>query len=387
MDFENKNYYELLGLGTLTQEERENLSFSSIEKAYLREKYSEYTPAWELKEIEEAFKVLSTPEKKKEYDKYLNSKTIVPSASSSQPEPPVQPEPMAQPEPEPFNIFQINRGEPSSHKNIKNSQITSKITSKLSNLSKVLIPVAGAAVGFTFAGGIVGIAAGIAVGSLASAILHKKPIKFKLVKKLKEMKITKITTEESKLIEEYNKKLEDQIYKLLSEPHNNYNLQIALSRYENQVELLRKRMEIKKNEKVKKGELLKYKLELTLLKNQLETAEKRIEVIREKIDIYDDKKKEQKLSKINKKISKTEQDIKEKESNKVLGIAKLKIKKSNLLGKRDRIAKRIKLTNDMVGKVQDGFIKAYDIVRNIKNVFVPIETIDQELFSNAPKSK
>ena len=53
-----------------------------------------------------------------------------------------------------------------------------------------------------------------------------------------------------KLIEEYNKKLEDQIYKLLSEPHNNYNLQIALSRYENQVELLRKRMEIKKNENI-----------------------------------------------------------------------------------------------------------------------------------------
>lgn len=469
--YENQTYYDVLGLPKDGKKENgDPVSIDSITKARDRLKYGnedDRVPFFMWKKIDEAYDVLSDPERRKEYDKFLemgnshsfstmdnnisdsfvsnepsseeltsddnsiqenNSIDLNPdnyriadyennaSSNDSSEEVLNQESDLGEPlipfseendliydEPADLNfdnnpdnndrinddieqptdvnnidVFPINR-EPSKSAPKKTNF---KIPEPVKKASRFVIKVAGATVGFfiggTFAsigGAIIG--AGVAFGVVSVAIKSKKTIKLKLDKRKSGGKITSVSTEESKLIEEYNKILEDQIYTLLSEPHNNYNLEIARLRFQNQIELLKKRIEMKKNEKPKRGFLTKYKLELTALITQLETAENRMVKINQKIDEYN---KESRLSKLNKKISDKNKQINDPSTG-LLKVKKLEIKKNRLLKKRDSRAKTIKLTNDLVGKVQDGAIKAYDVSKNFfKNVFVPVEKIDPEIY-------
>lgn len=416
MNFEGKDYYNKLGVS-------KNASLDQIRKAYYREKFDNpYVSIWAKSDLDEAYYVLTDLDKKKQYDEYLNNKSLdseYPSSIESvfnendeqkfddtfyidkedykidedtsekegdfkleQPskEEPLElkensekPESKEQKLDEPIRIFPINMDK------LNNKQDNKALGNNKKKLIKILGTIGSGAVVFAVTGLLTPSIALVLAGTVATSFLTNRAIKYKLDKTKKEKKITKITTPESKLIEEYNKKLDDQVYKLLSEPHNNYNLEISRLRYENQIELLNKRIEMKKSEKIKKGCITKHKLELTALNMQLETAHKRLSNINEKMENYS---KEQSLSKLNKKISDKAKEIDAKESSQTLGIKKLEAKKSKLLEKRDIKANKLKLRRDRIGKVQDGVIYAYDMVRNLKNVFVPVEEIDEQLNTN-----
>ena len=129
------------------------------------------------------------------------------------------------------------------------------------------------------------------------AYIAMKKLKGKKLKlhRNKHKKMTDIKTQESKLIEEYNQNLDTQINTLLAQPHNNYNLQIAKTRYENQIELLKKRIELKMNETVKRGGLTKYKLECVALHNQLRIEQKKLKTVNSKINEYNKTEKNKKF--------------------------------------------------------------------------------------------
>ena len=107
-------------------------------------------------------------------------------------------------------------------------------------------------------------------------------------------------------MEFYRKQLDEKIDKVLGERHLNYNLEIDKLRYENYIELLKKMIELKENEVVKKGGLLKYKLQLTALRRQLKVFEISLNNVNSKINST---KRPQKLSKIYDNLSQVNEKI------------------------------------------------------------------------------
>lgn len=211
------------------------------------------------------------------------------------------------------------------------------------------------------------------------AYIAMKKLKGKKLKlhRNKHKKMTDIKTQESKLIEEYNQNLDTQINTLLAQPHNNYNLQIAKTRYENQIELLKKRIELKMNETVKRGGLTKYKLECVALHNQLRITQERLRTINLKINEYNktEKNKNPILNKKNEELYELDSKIKKEEKNNRFSIKKLNIKRENLQKSRDSHARRLKITRNFVGKVQDDSIKVFDYIWNIKEYLTPYNKI------------
>ena len=217
---------------------------------------------------------------------------------------------------------------------------------------------------------------GLIVSSLAVKKLSGKKLK---LHPNKHKKISDIKTQESKLIEEYNKNLDEQINTLLAQKHNNYNLQISKIKYENQIELLQKRIELKLNENVKRGGLIKYKLECVALNNQLETAKENLKNINSKIIDYskNEKTRNHILNATNKMLYESDAEVKQAQNEKQrFSIKKLNVKKEFWKKTRDFSAKRLKTTRNFVGKIQDGVIKAYDSVRSVKEIFTPYDEID-----------
>ena len=156
---------------------------------------------------------------------------------------------------------------------------------------------------------------GLIVSSLAVKKLSGKKLK---LHPNKHKKISDIKTQESKLIEEYNKNLDEQINTLLAQKHNNYNLQISKIKYENQIELLQKRIELKLNENVKRGGLIKYKLEYVALNNQLETAKENLKNINSKIIDYskNEKTRNHILNATNKMLYESDAEVKQAQNEK-----------------------------------------------------------------------
>lgn len=416
MNFEGKDYYNKLGV-------TKTASIEQIRDAYYREKFDNlYVSIWEKSDLDEAYDVLTNLDKKKQYDQYLDSKlkdyeytgdtNLIPvkakdqnldntieitkenykigedeSENQNSEEASISPienkkqeqQKDLKDEQEPVKIFPIKVDKLKNEKTLNEGKsLNENVKKKIEIFGAIGSGLVGfAVVGLLTPSILVTLAGGVAIGLLAN-----KTIKYKLNKTKKEKKITKITTPETKLIEEYNKKLDNQVYKLLSEPHNNYNLEISRLRYENQIELLNQRIQMKKTENIKKGSITKHKLELTALNMQLETAQKRLSNINEKIENYS---KEQSLSKLNKKISDKDKELEAKESSQTLGIKKLEMQKSKLLEKRDTKANKLKLRRDKIGRVQDGVIHAYDMVRNLKNVFIPVEEIDDQFNKKVQK--
>ena len=224
----------------------------------------------------------------------------------------------------------------------------------------------------------------IAIGGIpgliiANAVIKKLEGKKTKLHNKKHKKISEIKTQESKLIEEYNEKMDKQINELLARPHNNYNLQIAKTRYENQIELLQKRIELKLNENVKRGGLTKYKLECVALKNQLDKAKERLQTINSKINEYNKKERNKNplLNKLNENLYEVDAEIKKQDNeNKRVSIKKLNVQKDNWRKRRDLSAKSLKVTRKFVGKIQDGAIRAFDNVCSVKEIFTPYDELD-----------
>ena len=234
--------------------------------------------------------------------------------------------------------------------------------------------VAGAAVATGFfmlavGGTVVAVAAGAVFGGFITSKITKKIRKYSLKKDKRVKKISKIKTKETKLIEESNKRLEEQIDKLLSEPHNSYKLEASKIRYANEIELLNARIELKRTQKVKKGQLTKYKLELAALDMQLERANRNLKDIEQKISSYD--KEENGLNRINDEIVKVQDkldSIDPKDNKRAVSIKKLEIRKSALEKKQNKRAKGFKLVRKPVNAIKGTWFKGVDYLKGAVDV-------------------
>ena len=204
---------------------------------------------------------------------------------------------------------------------------------------------------------------------IAGIIIHRHNKKCKLYRKDKGIVCSDIQSKETKLIEESNKRLEEQIDKLLSEPHNSYKLEASKIRYANEIELLKARIELKRTQKVKKGQLTKYKLELAALDMQLERANKNLKDIEQKISSYD--KEENGLKRINDEIVKVQgklDSIDPKDNKRAVSIKRLEIRKSALEKKRDKRAKGFKLVRKPVNAIKGTWFKGVDYLKGAVDV-------------------
>ncbi len=218
-------------------------------------------------------------------------------------------------------------------------------------------------------GTVVAVAAGAVFGGFITSKIAKKIRKYSLKKDKKVKKISKIKTKETKLIEESNKRLEEQIDKLLSEPHNNYKLEASKIRYANEIELLNARIELKRTQKVKKGQLTKYKLELAALDMQLKRANRNLKDIEQKISSYD--KEENGLKRINDEIVKVQgklDSIDPKDNKRAVSIKKLEIRKSALEKKQNKRAKGFKLVRKPVNAIKGTWFKGVDYLKGAVDV-------------------
>ena len=226
------------------------------------------------------------------------------------------------------------------------------------------------------------------VGIIIAYAALKISKKYKLHKN-KKPKLVKFQTGESKLLEEYRKNLDTQINELLARPHNNYNLEIARLRYENQVGLVKKRMEFKADQHPKRGGFLKYKLECVALKEQLKRAESNLKIVNDKIEKYNSNDIKNKiLYNANVDLYSKQKEIDAKKNP--ISKEKLQIKQNRIWNKRDKAAIRLKTTRNFVGKVQDGAIKAYDVTKSVvQNVFKSYEDVDMlfKFDSKDPKER
>ena len=121
------------------------------------------------------------------------------------------------------------------------------------------------------------------VGGIVAAVILKKKGKFKLQKIQSKAIIKEIKTEESKFIAEENKKLEEAINKLLNSPLSNgqsrYELEIAKLKYQNQIDLLQRRIDFKKSQLGELGNKAHNRLHLLSLELILKTSIKRLELL------------------------------------------------------------------------------------------------------------
>ena len=201
----------------------------------------------------------------------------------------------------------------------------------------------------------------------------------------KNKKVSEIKTEEARLIAEYNENVDKEINTLLAKPNSNYNLQILKTRYENQVQLLQKRIELKLSEKGEGKHFLKWKLEYVALNNQLKRAKERLKTITQNIETYEKEGKRRNLlsNALNEKLYEKAEEIKEAEKeNKHITVKKLNVRKERYKKARDLSVKGLRLTRKAVGKVQDGAIRVWDNVRSVKAIFTP----DDELTGYIPET-
>ncbi len=208
------------------------------------------------------------------------------------------------------------------------------------------------------------LAIGIPVAIIAKKISEKLK-HIKLQKAKKEGNLTEIQTQETKLFEQYNEKLEEQIYNLLSSSHSDYNLEIAILKYRNQVELLKNRIDLKKTQNVKKGGVTKFKLELRSLEKQLEKTKKTLLKLEAKVG---ERKKQSKLSKLNDNLYENKESLekatKELEptakSEEVANVKNLQVQFDTLKKKRDKLSHKKVLRKDRISSRQ-AFLVAFDI--------------------------
>lgn len=200
--------------------------------------------------------------------------------------------------------------------------------------------------------------------------------KYILSKESTEKTICEVKTFESELEKEYRKKLDEAVDNVLNQLHSNYNLEIDKLRYENRIELLNKKIEQKENEVIKKGGLIKYKLQLTALRRQLEAFEISLNKVNNKLN---QKQRKQKLSKIHENLIKVNEKIKENDKR-IIALKKLEIRYQNLLDKKKLKISRMKSNREYYAIVKDSIKSAHAMTENfVDNVFVPADKIDYNM--------
>lgn len=274
---------------------------------------------------------------------------------------------------EDYPVFDIDRGFFDKKTNSVTQKIGNKVKSIVTsdNLRRGLVTFGTIGAGLMLANGF-GLIAGIPVAIIANKIITKVK-NSKLYRDNKEKKMLKLYTPESKLIEEYNKNLDDEIYALLSTSHENYNLEIAKLKYKNQIELLKKRIEVKQNENVKKGGITKFRIELASLNMQLKHAEKKLKNLENYIGNYH---KETKLNKLNENLQSAFKDVEKARQNENVQIHKIKKLENyqrTAKAKRDKKANKMVLHKNGIARRQS-FLVAYNIVKNKIKGYNPIET-------------
>lgn len=340
--YDNQTYYDILGINP-------NSTIDNIEKAKNRLKFGgpdDRAPFRLWGKIDEAYNVLSDPIKRAEYDKTLKEQTK--------------------------EISRLERVEETIIDNSYKSVAHSLSNGNSSLFQNEFIP------RLKTIGKEVVLALPTSIIATIS-IIKKLDRKFSLDKNQPGEQITQVKTEESELIEEYRRKLDEKIEDVLTQYYHNYDLMIDKIRYENYIELLKKRIELKENQVVKKGGLLKYKLQLTALRNQLKTFEVSLEKVNNRIKSNI---KVQKLSKIYDslyQVSEKIEQINQSPIKKIVALKKLQIRKENLMNKGILKIERIKSNREYYAIFKDSFLVAHSNTKNfIENLFVPIDNIDQK---------
>lgn len=209
---DSQNYYEILGVDR-------NAPFYSIRQAKDELKFGDSNvrvpfSKWAI--IDEAYSVLSDPEKRKEYDQYLDSQK---------------------------NVYE------NSEKN--EEQVEEPV--------EYIVPTSG--------------------NNKDDESLNNGH-KLKIQKDVKVRQIKGLVSEELSYIREYEKVLSDEIEKLINSKSSIFRLQILLQKYKNQIELLYKMLDIRSSRKSNSSlQDFKNKLEIISIENELIIARKNYERI------------------------------------------------------------------------------------------------------------
>lgn len=198
-------------------------------------------------------------------------------------------------------------------------------------------------------------------GPIGLAIwLNYKKKHIRLQKDSAPKRISKMTSEEFEAYKEYTDNLNNQIDQLLSEPHNNYRLQITKAKYENFINFLEKKLDLCFGKRpTTKSEIFKNKVEIASLSKQLKKAREKLVDINAKISEYSKSdvigKTSVGLSSIYRKIDSADAEIDEitkgfeempdglAKRRKQSKVAKLEVHKNKLFEKRDKMGTKIKL--------------------------------------------
>ena len=405
----NRTYYDILGVN-------EDASLENIRAAMERAYYGspghpeDALPPSMWREVDEAYSVLSNRERRREYDKEknLNNKSsnssvpfgnldynqgipinktveepkveeIIPQIPDlgNQPEVienlPQSPDLGNQPEvienlpqsPYLSNQPEIIENLPQNHNDFTIPFNFEQGNNKLTKRGKIVAGV----IGFMYGG---------PIGSFVAIKLSKHLKKFfsnhkiKLQKKANNKLIMSVSTPEAKLNQEYLKNLDTEIDRLLSEPHNNYKLAINQKKYEKQVELLQKQLELKVNTKNKKGVV--YKLDLVSTRRQLEDAKAKLNKINSKIEKYNRK---QKLTRLNEKLIDVNTRLNDEQRKS--SIKRLSRKRSKLLDKRNQKALNVKIKLVRSQSAHDTFVIAKNLIKSLP--YAPKSVISAEEFA------
>ena len=167
--------------------------------------------------------------------------------------------------------------------------------------------------------------------------------------------------QDTNVFSETMKILDDEVNKLLSEPHNSYKLAISRMRYQKQIELHEKELDVLLNSKNKVS-----KLKINAAKKRIESAKKNLASIDNKIAGYN---KTQKLTNLNQKLIEASKELLKHSDDKPKIRIKFEKNFKKALRKRDKNARKVKI------KLMNSrnFVKAYQFVRKINELSVAEE--------------
>ena len=227
------------------------------------------------------------------------------------------------------------------------------------------ISVAPITIPYAYALGKLTIIGGTLAGGFVSCKICNRLSKIKLQKNNCECKISKITTDESKEIELEAEKTMTEIRKMLVNPSkDNYRLQISVIKYKNQCELLEKRIDMKKNQKVAKGDKILQSLSILALNSIRKNMQKNLDEANLLLEKAEEKRKDpSRLNKLNTKLQEINENISnirqasisdntghlssEEKSKNVSSYLKLSIKSSGLEFIRNAKIRNIRLTQSV----------------------------------------
>ena len=194
-----------------------------------------------------------------------------------------------------------------------------------------------------------------------------------------EKTITEFKTEEAKLEAKYRENLLYDIEKKLHKPHMNTELEILKIRYENQIELLKRKIYVKENQKVKKGHFIFYKIGLMALKNQLTIYEEKLKEIEKAIKETKEKSEIPKLQEELIKVTEQIEELEKEPEKRTLTIKKLKIQQQDLGDKIKRKIEREKSKCFNRGIFEQKFISTRANIENfIPALFTPSDKLDEK---------